>query len=61
MNTITATGVVPTQGDSVGSLESSEFLSRCTVRIGKGVYMYFCVSLFLKNMTHRCGHLSLPN
>ena len=60
MNTITATEVAPKHGDSVGSLASFEFLSRCTVRIGKGVYMYFCVSLLFKDMTRCCGHC-LPN
>lgn len=61
MNTYTAIEVAPTQGDSVGNRASFEFLSRCTVRIGKGVYVYFCVFLLFKNMTHHCGHLSLPN
>jgi len=61
MNTNTAIRVAPTQGDSVGNLASYKFLSRCTVRIGKGVYVYFCVFLLFKDMTHCCGHLSLPN
>jgi len=61
MNTNTAIGVAPAQGDSFGSLASFEFLSICTVRIGKGVYVYYCVFLLFKDMTHRCGHLSLPN
>jgi hypothetical protein len=58
MNTNT---VAPIQGDSVNNLASFEFLSRSTVRIDKGVYIYFCVSFLFKEMTHCCRHLSLSN
>jgi hypothetical protein len=35
-----AIGVAIAKGDSVGRLASCAFLSRCTVRVCRGVYMY---------------------